>query len=83
MNDVDPVQLAECLDISPVIPKDDDLVESLHIAAVLDVVHLDFDACTAAASWRRVDIAYHRACVEIESIGLEKLYERHRLPDRP
>jgi len=77
VNDVDPIQLAERLYIAPVIPEEDDLVESLHIAAILDVIHLDFDTCPAAAGRRRVDIADHRASVEIERIGLEELYERH------
>ena len=83
MNDVDPVQLAECLDIAPVIPEKDDLVKSLYVAAILDVIHSDLDARPAAASRGRVDIADHHAGVEIERVRLEELYERHRLPDRP
>ncbi|MHC4560664.1 MAG: hypothetical protein ACYS80_25570, partial [Planctomycetota bacterium] len=83
MNDVDPVQLTECLDIAPVIPEEDDLVKSLHIAAILDVIHLDFNARSATASRGCVDIANHSARVEIERVGLEELYQRHRLPDRP
>jgi len=66
VNDVDSVQLAECLDISPVIPEENDLVKSLHITAILDIIHLDLDACTAASGWWCVDIADHCACVKIE-----------------
>ncbi|MFC1793732.1 hypothetical protein ACFL3Q_09125, partial [Planctomycetota bacterium] len=74
---------AERLDITPVIPEENDLVESLHIAAILDVIHSDLDARPAAAGRGRVDIANHRARVEIKRVGLEELYECNRLPDRP
>ena len=42
MNDFDPVNLAEGLDGSAVIAQRHHLVETEHVAAIFDIVHLDF-----------------------------------------
>lgn len=65
VEDVDPVQLAKCLDIASVVPEENDLMESQNVTAVLDIVHLDLNACPAPTSGGRIDISDHRACVEI------------------
>lgn len=83
MNDVDAVHLAERLDIPAVILQEDDLVKSQDIAAILDVIHLNFHARPASSGRGRVDVAEHRPRIQIERIGLEELNERHRLSHRP
>jgi hypothetical protein len=65
MGDAGTMKLAESLDVTPVIPEENHLVEPLHITAVLDIVHADFDARPASAGRGRIDIAGHRSRVEI------------------
>jgi hypothetical protein len=60
-----------------VIPEEHDLVESLYIAAILDVIHLNFNARPAAAGRGCVDVANYSARVQIERIRLKELYERN------
>ena len=83
MYDFDSIQLAKCLDIAPVIPVENDLVESQNVAAIFNVVHLDLDTRAASARRGRIDVADHCARVEIERVRLEELHECHRLPNGP
>ena len=83
VDDIDPVQLAECLDIASMVPEENDLMESQNVTAVLDIVHLDLNARPAPTSRGCIDISDHRASIEIEGVGLEKLYQRHWLSDWP
>jgi len=77
------MQLAEGLDVTPVIPEENHLVEPLHISAVPDVVHADFNARPASPGRGCIDVAGHCSRVEVQRIGPEKLHESHRLSDRP
>jgi hypothetical protein len=83
VNDFDAVQLAEGLDVTPMVPQENHLMETQHVATILDAIHPDFDTRPASAGRGRVDIAGHRARVEVECVGPKELHERYRLLDRP
>ncbi len=83
MNVLDAVEFAEILQYPPMIAQHDNLVESLHVSAVLNVVHGDFDGRATSSSRWCLDVPRDCAGVNDHFVGTGETNQSCRLILRP